>query len=135
MDKTPVLLFVYGTLRPGFTNAHARLLHRYTEYVGEGLLAGRLFDIGSYPGATHEPDGHTFVRGAVYDISNNPTILTRLDRYEGVSTPPNANDEYVRAIVPVRVGEQQFLCWTYLYNWPLTGKPLIDTGDYLLFKV
>ncbi|AQG81502.1 gamma-glutamylcyclotransferase family protein [Spirosoma montaniterrae] len=130
MEKPPIYLFVYGTLRPGFTNAYARLLHQHGRYIGDGIMPGRLFNLGSYPGATYEPDCPTFVHGAVYDISNNPTILTRLDRYEGVSQPPRPADEYIRVAVSVEVAGKPLTCWTYVYNWPLAEKQVIESGRY-----
>lgn len=125
-----VHLFVYGTLRPEFTNLYARFLRQHSEYVGEGTLPGRLFDLGQYPGAVYEPDSLTMVHGTVYDIGKNGAILHRLDTYEGVSHPPTVTDEYVRTIVPVRCNGGIIACWTYLYNWSVDGKRVIASGDY-----
>lgn len=130
MTNDPVYLFVYGTLRPGYTNPYARYLHQHSRPVGEGTLPGRLFDLGQYPGATYEPDGSRLVHGTVFDLGKNRAILSRLDAYEGISKPPAATDEYIRVVIPVQCNGQTLPCWVYLYNRPTDGKRVILSGDY-----
>src|SRR5580692_7203168 len=43
-------LFVYGTLRKGSGNPHARRLAEHAEWAGPGRIPGRLYRLGRYPG-------------------------------------------------------------------------------------
>src|SRR5512132_4006738 len=55
------LLFTYGTLMRGF-RLHA-LLEGRADFVGDGEVAGLLFDLGRYPAALR--DGGGVIRGEV----------------------------------------------------------------------
>lgn len=131
MNPAPTHLFVYGTLRHGFSNDYARLLHRQSRYVGEGTMPGLLFNLGYYPGATYTPDSQSLVHGSVFDVGKSTAIFLRLDDYEGISQPPAATDEYVRAIVPIRINGETLRCWAYLYQQATDGKNCIVSGQYV----
>lgn len=75
------LIFVYGTLKRGFSN------HRFLAgqtFVGEARTRPgfRLFDAGSYPGLVAWPADTEGVRGEVWSV--DAEALTRLDRFEGL---------------------------------------------------
>ncbi|UHG91283.1 gamma-glutamylcyclotransferase family protein [Spirosoma oryzicola] len=134
MIDTCDFLFVYGTLRPNFDNAFAQYLRQRAQYVGEGSFPGRLFDLGSYPGAVLQHSDSTEVLGSVFDIQKNKeTILTYLDYYEGVGPAFEPPTEYLRVIVPVLFNGKSIDCWAYLYNHAFDGKLLIESGDYCLY--
>lgn len=130
-------LFVYGTLRASFSNAPATRLRQYSRYVGEGTIAGRLYDIGSYPGARYLPDEPELIYGSVYALfpDRQADLLRLLDAYEGVQDTPSENkpDEYTRCIIPVTCAGQPINCWVYLYNWPVDSLRQIDSGDYVQY--
>jgi Uncharacterized conserved protein len=84
------LLFVYGTLMRGF-RLH-RLLAGRTEYLGEGVVPGLLFDLGSYPAALRGAGGS--IRGEVYRLLD-PGLWVALDSAEG--------SQYHRGEVGVRM--------------------------------
>lgn len=130
MSENPVYLFVYGTLQPGFTNPFAQFLHQNSQHVGYGTLRGQLYDIGHYPGVRYEPDGADVVHGSLYALNSPADLLAHLDEYESVSNPPAPTDEYVRAIVPIRFGDDEVRCWIYLYNWPVATDQRIASGRY-----
>ena len=90
-NKTEV--FVYGTLKRG-----GRLHHCLTdsEYVGEGVVRGKMYDVGAFPALIHSdsvagrwvgdnkvptPD-HSYVRGEIYSVDAD--TLQHLDIVEGV---------------------------------------------------
>jgi gamma-glutamylcyclotransferase (GGCT)/AIG2-like uncharacterized protein YtfP len=110
------LLFAYGTLMRGFR------LHRLLEsarFVGTGSVAGRLIDLGSYPGALREAHGR--IAGEVYALGD-PARWPALDSAEG--------PQYHREEVSVRMddgGEQT--AFIYWFRDPLRGVP-IPGGDY-----
>jgi gamma-glutamylcyclotransferase (GGCT)/AIG2-like uncharacterized protein YtfP len=117
MSPAPALLFAYGTLMRGF--ALHRLLARGARYVGDGTVAGRLVDLGAYPGAV--PDAHARVAGEVYAIEDEVTWAA-LDSAEG--------PQYHRGVIDVlmRDGDERVAC-VYWYRGPLRGVP-IPGGDY-----
>ena len=111
------LLFVYGTLMRGF--ALHRLLDDRARHLGNGTVAGRLFDLGSYPGAVEDALGS--IAGEVYAIEE-PALWTVLDSAEG--------PQYHRGEVSVRMDDGvERVAFIYWYHGPLRGVP-IPGGDY-----
>ena len=110
-------LFVYGTLMRGFALHH--LLARGAKYVGRGVVAARLHDLGAYPAAV--PDVAGEVAGEVYRIED-PSLWPVLDSAEG--------PQYHRGEVTVRMvaGDVQ-TAFVYWYRGPLHGIA-IPGGDY-----
>ncbi len=133
----PTHLFVYGTLRAAFSNAPAIHLRQHSRYMGEGVINGPLYDVGSYPGALYLPEASTLIHGSVYTLfpDSQANLLQLLDEYEGVQATPSESesDEYVRRIVPVTCAGQSVDCWVYLYNWPVGTLRRIDSGDYVQY--
>src|ERR1700693_369060 len=76
-------LFVYGTLRRGSKNKFARLLHAHAQFAGNARICGRLYRLGSYPGAISSNQAGEWVRGEVYSLQDPCWILSSLDGYEG----------------------------------------------------
>jgi len=112
------LLFVYGTLMRGF-GLHA-LLEGRARHLGTGKVAGRLFDLGSYPGALSDALGS--ITGEVYAI-DEPALWTVLDSAEG--------PQYHRGEVGVWLaGRRQVLAYIYWYVGPVSQAVPIPGGDY-----
>ena len=117
MDAEP-LLFAYGTLMRGFP-LHA-LLEGRADSVGEGEVAGLLFDLGRYPAALR--DGGGLIHGEVYRLKD-PGLWQALDSAEG--------SQYDRGEVGVRLaGGRQVLAYIYWYVGPLRRAVPIPAGDY-----
>ena len=117
MDAEP-LLFVYGTLMRGFP-LHA-LLAGGADSVGDGEVAGLLFDLGRYPAALR--DGGGVIRGEVYRVKD-PGLWLTLDSAEG--------SQYHRGEVGVRLaGGRQVPAYIYWYVGPLRRAVPIPGGDY-----
>jgi gamma-glutamylcyclotransferase (GGCT)/AIG2-like uncharacterized protein YtfP len=117
VDAEP-LLFVYGTLMRGFP-LHA-LLEGRADSVGDGEVAGLLFDLGRYPAALR--DGGGVIRGEVYRLKN-PGLWLALDSAEG--------SQYHRGEVGVRLaGGRQVTAYIYWYVGPLRRAVPISGGDY-----
>ena len=117
MDVEP-LLFVYGTLMRGF-RLHALLAGR-ADSVGDGEVAGLLFDLGRYPAALR--DGGGVIRGEVYRLKD-PGLWLTLDSAEG--------NQYHRGEVGVRLaGGRQVTAYIYWYVGPLRRALPIPGGDY-----
>ena len=117
MDAEP-LLFVYGTLMRGFP-LHA-LLEGRADSVGEGEVAGLLFDLGRYPAALQDGGGQ--ICGEVYRLKD-PGLLRGLDSAEG--------SQYHRGEVVVRLtGGRQVTAYIYWYVRTLRWAVPIPGGDY-----
>ena len=117
MDAEP-LLFVYGTLMRGF-RLHA-LLEGRAESVGDGEVAGLLFDLGRYPAALRAGGG--VIRGEVYRLKD-PGFWPALDAAEG--------SQYHRGEVEVRLaGGRQVTAYIYWHVGPLRRAVPIPGGDY-----
>lgn len=112
------LLFTYGTLMRGF-RLH-RLLEGSAAYLARGRVAGRIVDLGSYPGAVADPDGT--LHGEIYRIAD-PALWAALDSAEG--------PQYHRREVTVRSedGREMAAC-IYWYTGRLDRGVPIPGGDY-----
>lgn len=131
-ESTPDHLFVYGTLRLGSQNPHAAFLHECCTHAGRGTITGRLYRIGYYPGVLLDPGG-VQVLGDIFALppgEERAGLLQQLDHYEGVDRP-EADAEYLREPVQVQTASGEVLCWVYLYNHSVAGKPEITSGDFL----
>jgi gamma-glutamylcyclotransferase (GGCT)/AIG2-like uncharacterized protein YtfP len=114
------LLFVYGTLRRGFDNEHARLLREAAEFAGEAEVRGRIYRIGAYPGFVFEADGAEdgLVRGELYRLRDPEKAFAILDEYEGA--------DFERVEIAVRGA----LAWIYrMRRIPESAEP-IKSGDF-----
>lgn len=88
--------------------------------VGDGAIAGRLLDLGSYPGAV--PDAQGEVRGEVYRVPD-PERWRVLDSTEG--------GQYHREEVTVRIdGGRELRAFVYWYRGSLDRGVTIPGGDY-----
>ena len=83
-------IFVYGTLKRGFSNYAAQQLHARGEYVGSAVIRAQLCRCGPYPGLL---PGEGRVRGEVFRVTAH--LLRYLDAYEGSA--------YRRVVAPVRL--------------------------------
>ncbi|MFD2573980.1 gamma-glutamylcyclotransferase [Spirosoma soli] len=134
MSTNSDYLIVYGTLQPQFDNPYATFLRKHGQYIGDGQFSGLLVDIGNYPGAIHQQGSITNVYGTVYDVTRySQTVFRYLDTYEGVGSGFEQPTEYVRSVIPVYCTNAILDCWAYLYNWPIDGKRVIESGDYAQF--
>lgn len=118
----PDSLFVYGSLRSEFDNAHARRLRGEADWLGPATVRGSIFFIGElqrYPGYRRDPDG--IVRGELWRLRNAPQTLAALDDYEG--------PEYSR--VEIDLETPRTSAWIYLYTGAVLADKRIVSGDFL----
>lgn len=118
-------VFVYGTLRRGGRNDIARFAPQPV-FVGTGVIAGTLYDLGTYPGAVLGGDGR--IRGEVYRITAD--VERELDLLEEVADDDTG--EYIKRELRVQVGEAPLNCLVYeIQPARVAGLPVIGTGDWL----
>ena len=124
-------LFVYGTLMGGLVTPIATYLKDNSEFLGEALLEGHLYDIGQYPGLIPQKGSNTWVQGHVFKLSNAQEMWPIIDRYEGIGPEFPPPMEYIRVEAPVLLKEEVIDCWVYQYNYSIEGCLLIPSGNYL----
>lgn len=117
-------VFVYGTLRRGERNDIARY-RPLPLFVGPASIAGRLYDLGAYPGIVLGAGGR--VVGEVYRI--NAEVEAALDLLEEVK--PDGSGEYLKREVPVSVAGQVLDCLVYeIHPDRWEGRSAIASGDW-----
>jgi gamma-glutamylcyclotransferase (GGCT)/AIG2-like uncharacterized protein YtfP len=125
-------LFVYGTLLSGAGHSMHAVLARDAVLIGEGFFNGRLYRVGTYPGAIPSSEPNDRVFGEVYRLRNVAEVLSRLDEYEGCGPAAVAPTEYVRKAEPVTLtNETTVEAWIYIYNRPIHGLERIHSGFFL----
>lgn len=98
------------------------------EFVGAGTVAGRLLDLGRYPGAVAEEPGT--VHGEVYRL-RALEILASLDRAEEYRPHAPARSLYLRRLTAVRLADgRELTAWIYWYRGPRDRAVPIPDGDY-----
>ena len=117
------ILFAYGTLRRG-APMHG-LLEGRTRWIGPASVAGRLLDLGAFPGLVAPAAPGDRVHGDLFAIAEaqRHELLDALDRYEGASF------ERVEETVDGPDGPAR--AWVYVYRGEVDGHPVVAGGDYL----
>lgn len=128
---TPDFLFVYGTLRKDGRVPMAKRLHRSAQYIGQGTLRGRLYDLGSYPGFRPSQDPDDSVTGDIFKITQPSNLLSLLDAYEGCAPNSPRPFQYRRQSLQVAMANgTDLFCWVYVFNRDTINLPRIKNGDY-----
>lgn len=122
-------LFSYGTLQPKLAPAEIAPTVRQFRRVGKGSVRGRLYDLGEYPAAVLSRGGDP-VHGYVFELPDDPKVLSRLDEYEGFDRSQPRVSLFVRKKCLVTLEDGRKLsCWIYTYNQPLGSTPPIAARD------
>jgi len=122
----PEYLFVYGTLMSTAAHPMGARLAREAVNLGPATIAGRLYDLGKWPGLRDCDDARSIVHGEVYALNDASRSLDWLDAYEGIHPAAPPLTEYVRARRTVRLSDgRELTAWVYLYQWDVrSGRPL-----------
>ncbi len=128
-DTGSELVFVYGTLRRGGSNAFRM---DGAEFVGRGRVEGKLYEISWYPGLVL---GRKFgwVTGEVYRVGQ--AQLRALDEFEGISANEIEGAEYRRVGADVALDGMPYddtvHCSTFEWKGPVAVERQIPSGDWL----
>ncbi len=118
-------LFAYGTLRRGHAPAALAERVRDLDWEGEASLAGRLYDLGPYPGAVLDPRATTRIHGEIARVPRDPGFWALLDTYEGTDGAAPLFRR-VRAVARCRDGAPAAV-WVYEYaRDPRSARLLAD---------
>lgn len=123
------LLFVYGTLRPGFDEPTARWLRSVAPVLGRATARGALYRVDTYPGFVPGDEG--VVTGDLFALPDPSATLARLDEYEECAAHFRQPHEYRRALVTVEGPDGPMEAWTYIYMRDVAGLERIAGGDFL----
>jgi len=122
--SSPEYLFVYGTLRRNYTPPEMGGLMESFEWIGTGSVAGRIYDLGDYPGAEFDRASSNEIQGEVYKLPVNGKALEKLDEYEEFWPENPSSSLFIRIAVPVRMKSgKQLHCWAYRLNPESLKKP------------
>jgi gamma-glutamylcyclotransferase (GGCT)/AIG2-like uncharacterized protein YtfP len=135
-QQSTLYLFVYGSLRSGFSSVAYNYISKYFTLVGLAKTKGVLYDMGEYPVAQPTVEDK-FIVGELYKI-NNPEafdfVFAQIDDYEGTSELENMH--YVRTRTSVLFEDKNIDAWVYWYNGNVDQQQIIPSGDVFdFFKI
>lgn len=135
MEKgTGARLFVYGTLRKGF-RSHGLLQRCRPRLLGAGLVQGRLYDLGEYPGAAEGAGGADRVHGELYWLPRAEVAFKVLDSFEGFDPARPGSNEFERKETTVtRAGGGEMRAWIYWLSRSHVPGRRILSGNYALHR-
>ncbi len=126
-------IFLYGTLMRCFGILELfDPAEKKFEFIGEGFVYGKLYDLGVYPAILL--GGESKVFGEVF-LVKDLTALAELDFYEGFNPEEIEESLYVRRITQVYLNNRTLDCWIYEYNLNLDDARLIESGDYKSWRL
>ena len=126
----PHPLFVYGTLRPGLAPAAIAPIVAQLNPIAEARLQGTLYHLGHYPGLVLTPITGQ-VHGIVFQLPQDPHLLSQLDLYEGFYPNSPADSLFLRVLHPVTLATGEHLpCWVYLFNQHPGTAPILKDGRF-----
>src|SRR5690348_2126047 len=124
-------IFFYGTLLPERAPAEISGAVQRLKRVGRGVVKGELFNLGAYPGAKLDPGARTTIKGEVFEIPSDRSLLRELDRYEGFQPSRRANSLFIRKRFPVRLHDRTLRCWIYEYNRKPAASKKLPNGRFV----
>jgi gamma-glutamylcyclotransferase (GGCT)/AIG2-like uncharacterized protein YtfP len=128
------LLFVYGTLRRGFERHH-HLVRLKAKCCGKGEVAGKLFDLGCYPGARPSGREGEWIRGEVYQLRRPERDLRVLDEIEGFNPSAPERGEFVRETAEfILDNAARRRAWVYWLRGGVATTRRIASGDYAQWR-
>ena len=110
------LVFVYGTLKRGFSNHH---ILKDAEFLGSGETTESVFTmyhLGGFPGVVL--GGNSDIKGELYSVDE--ATLQHCDWLEG---HPNF---YKRLPVEVKVGSEFITAWMYIYQHNTGDREVLE---------
>ncbi len=108
----------------------ARRLAEAARYVGSARIAGRLYDLGRFPGLKEAISSSDWVEGDVYDLGDEADrVLREMDAYENAESPPPTPYERLAATVILADGVSQ-TAWVYWYRGAVDEARFIASGSY-----
>jgi gamma-glutamylcyclotransferase (GGCT)/AIG2-like uncharacterized protein YtfP len=95
--------------------------------LGSAVVQGTLVKIDWYPGLVLK--GDTRVKGEVYEVG--PELLKQLDKFEGIGSQNEAEDEYHRIRINVSLGQKPTKVWIYEWLKGIEDYEVVYSGDWM----
>jgi len=119
-EKKSGYIFVYGTLKKGFSN-YEYLLKNLTETITRSIFFGaRLFDLGPFP-AMVLTKGKDRVIGELMKVSDIDETLRKCDRLEGYNPEDLKGSFYHR----IQIVVDETKAWTYVFNFTIPENAVV----------
>jgi len=115
-------VFVYGSLKRGFSNHHLLQGQRFIA-TGRTQPRFKLYALGDFPGLIEIAAGGRSIEGEIWSV--NPECLARLEILEDT-----AHGMYARVPIPLLPPHDTLLVEGYLYLLGVIGRR--DCGDVLM---
>jgi gamma-glutamylcyclotransferase (GGCT)/AIG2-like uncharacterized protein YtfP len=125
--STPVLA-TYGTLMRSFGRHEQLGVGDRLAFVTRCRWEGRLYDLGSFPGAV---PGDGTVYGELFRL-RDPAVWRVLDRYEGYDPAREEVSIFVRRRVDVACPDGR-PAWVYWYNGDPEEGARVSSGDWAAY--
>lgn len=123
-------LFVYGTLKRSVANPMGAMMRSHATYINEAIIAGRMYDLGPFPGLQLEDCG-TAVYGEIYEIQHPNALIALLDAYEGCAENDPLPHDFARVEATVRDTEGvDYRAWVYVYQGQCDATWLLQSGYF-----
>jgi gamma-glutamylcyclotransferase (GGCT)/AIG2-like uncharacterized protein YtfP len=108
------------------------MLSAHADFLGEARCRGRLYLVKHYPGLVLSKDSGDIVHGELYRLRARDEMLHEFDMYEACGDGFPQPTEYLRQMLSVTLDDGSATdAWTYVYNWPVTKLPRIESGKFL----
>jgi gamma-glutamylcyclotransferase (GGCT)/AIG2-like uncharacterized protein YtfP len=125
-------LFVYGTLLSSAGHPNGERLQREARLLGTATIAGKLFNLGRYPGLVEDAASVGRVHGEVYALTAPAPSLAWLDAYEGIVPGDQTQNAYARVERRARLtAGEEVPVWVYVYLEPIEASRLIPGGRWV----
>jgi gamma-glutamylcyclotransferase (GGCT)/AIG2-like uncharacterized protein YtfP len=122
------LLATYGTLMRSFGRHEQLGVGGWLAFVTRCRWRGRLYDLGSFPGAVPGPGT---VHGELFRL-RDPQVWGVLDRYEGYDPERNDASLFVRREVELVRPDGRTAC-VYWYNGDPEEGTRVPSGDWAAY--
>lgn len=121
------LIAFYGSLRPGSYDRMAPDPGGLVEHVGRCRIAGRLYDLGPFPGLVRTGGADDQVIGDLFRITSD-RALAAFDAWEDYVPDDPEGSLYLRQLI--RLIDPQVDAWVYIWNASSEPYDLISGGDW-----
>jgi len=109
-------------------------LLRESVSLGAASMAGRLYDLGDYPGMVDTSDPAQIVHGEIIELHAPDVTFPWLDHYEGIDHEHPHLSDYERKILGVSINGRSTSAWVYIYRGITTPEQLVASGRWLKTK-
>ena len=107
-------------------------LREHGEYICDGYIHGRLYEIDNYPGLVLSQDPQEKVYGEIFRLIDFNTAIEKLDEYEDFFPNDLESSLYIRQIEEICIeGRTAKKAWVYVFNGEVNEENHIVSGSYI----